>query len=211
MVILVNFQKKSVADLCVKVAEGVVLRQDVVKAIYPDFHEENKLSKSKNYEAKNFDEKQRKSDYSLAIEGLVSGMAMRYAACCNPIPGDPIIGIINTGTGVTIHSQICHNLKSLVLLPQRILDVCWKSEDEIGDELYACRIRVVVENKSGGVADVTSIIAKKQVNITHIRTTNRSADVFEMAIDLEVKSLDHLEEILSALRISRKILEVERE
>ncbi len=224
--ILVNFQKKSVADLCVKVAEGVVLRQDVVKAIYPDFHEETKLSNSKNsgaknsgaknYEAKNsgaknFDEKQRKSDYSLAIEGLVSGMAMRYAGCCNPIPGDPIIGIINTGTGVTIHSQICHNLKSLVLLPQRILDVCWKSEDEIGDELYACRIRVVVENKSGGVADVTSIIAKKQVNITHIRTTNRSADVFEMAIDLEVKSLDHLEDILSALRISRKIVEVERE
>lgn len=203
---LANFHKKSVADLCVKVAEGKVLRQDVVKAVYPDFREENKLSKPKN-----IDEKKRKSDHSLAIEGLVTGMAMHYAGCCNPIPGDSIIGIINTGTGVTIHSQICHNLKSLVLLPQRILDVCWKSEDEIGDEFYACRIRVVVENKSGGVADVTSIIAKKQVNITHIRTTNRSADVFEMAIDLEVKSLDHLEEILSALRISRKILEVERE
>src|SRR3989338_6920950 len=81
-------------------------------------------------------------------------MAMHYAGCCNPIPGDPIIGIINTGTGVTIHSQICHNLKNLVLLPQRVLDVCWKNDDEIGDELYASRVRVLVENKSGKVGGV---------------------------------------------------------
>ncbi|MBU6140955.1 MAG: bifunctional (p)ppGpp synthetase/guanosine-3',5'-bis(diphosphate) 3'-pyrophosphohydrolase [Proteobacteria bacterium] len=204
--ILPNFHKKSVADFCVKVAEGVISRQEVVKAIYPDFREENKSTKPKISS-----EKKNKFDHSLAIEGLVAGMAMHYAGCCNPIPGDPIIGIINTGTGVTIHSQICRNLKSLVLSPQRILDVCWKSEDEIGEVFYACRIRVVIQNQKGGIADVTSIIAKKQVNISHIRTTNRSADVFEMAIDLEVKSLDHLEEILSALRISRKILEVERE
>ncbi|MBM3579827.1 MAG: bifunctional (p)ppGpp synthetase/guanosine-3',5'-bis(diphosphate) 3'-pyrophosphohydrolase [Alphaproteobacteria bacterium] len=201
--ILPNFHKKSVVDLYVRVADGTISRQDVLKVLYPDFKEEvkpNKLTPSKKI----------KSDYYLPIDGLVSGMAIHYAGCCNPIPGDPIIGIINTGTGVTIHNQICHNLKNLVLLPQRMLAVCWKSEDEIGDEFYASRVRVVVENKSGGIADVTSIIAKKKINISNIRTTNRSADVFEMMIDLEVHSLEHLEEILSALRISKKILEVER-
>ena len=137
-------------------------------------------------------------------------MAMHYAGCCGPIPGDPIVGIINTGTGVTIHNQTCHNLKNMVLTPQRLLDVCWKSDEEIGDELYASRIRIVVENKSGALADVTSIIAKKKINIGHIKTTNRSADFFEVMIDLEVKSVDHLEEILSSLRISKKILDVER-
>ena len=138
-------------------------------------------------------------------------MAIHYAGCCNPIPGDPILGIINTGTGVTIHNQICHNIKNLALSPQRVLEVCWKNEEEIGEEFYLTRIRVVVENKSGSLADVTSIIAKKHVNISSIKTTNRSSDVFEVMIDVQVKNLDHLEEILSALRISKKILEVERE
>jgi guanosine-3',5'-bis(diphosphate) 3'-pyrophosphohydrolase len=204
--ILPNFHKKTVADLCVKVAEGRISRQEIVKIIYPDFKDETKQIKS---EKQNL-ERRKKQNYSLPIEGLVAGMAMHYAGCCNPIPGDPIVGVINTGTGVTIHNQTCKNLKNLVLTPQRILDVCWKDDDEIGDEFYSCRIRVLIENKTGGLADIASTIAKKKVNIGSIKTSSRSADHFEVMIDVDVKNVDHLEEILSALRISRKILEVER-
>jgi GTP diphosphokinase / guanosine-3',5'-bis(diphosphate) 3'-diphosphatase len=207
---LSHFRKKTIADLCVKVAEGVISRQDVLKTIYPDFKEDDKQAKLLKSSLAQNAEKRKKSNYSLPIEGLVAGMAMHYAGCCNPIPGDPIVGVINTGTGVTIHNQTCRNLKNLVLTPQRILDVCWKSDEEIGDEMYASRIRVLIENKTGGLADITSIIAKKKVNIGNIKTTSRSADHFEVVIDVDVKSVDHLEEILSALRISRKILEVER-
>jgi guanosine-3',5'-bis(diphosphate) 3'-pyrophosphohydrolase len=204
--ILPIFNKKSVADLCVRVAEGMITRQDILKAIYPDFKEETKQQKI----TKNSFEKNKRSDYFLPIDGLVSGMAIHYGGCCNPIPGDRIVGVINTGTGVTIHNQICHILKNLAITPQRVLDVCWKGEDELGEAMYGSRIRAVVENKSGGLADITSIIAKKKINISSIKTTNRSADVFEVMIDLEVKSLDHLEEVISSLRISSKIVEIER-
>ena len=204
--ILPIFHKKTVADLCVKIAEGIISRQDVLKATYPEFQEEIKQSKI----IKQFSEKRKNSNYSLPIEGLVAGMAMHYGGCCNPIPGDPIIGVINTGTGVTIHSQTCRNLKNIVLTPQRILDVCWKSDEELGDELYACRVRLVVENKLGSLADISSLLAKKKVNITNIKTTNRSADFFELTIDIEIKSVDQLEQILSVLRTSKKIADVER-
>lgn len=204
--VLQNFSKKSVADLCVRVAEGIISRQDVLKAAYPDFKEETKQQKL----LKNSVEKSKRSDYFLPIDGLVSGMAIHYGGCCNPIPGDRIVGIINTGTGVTIHNQICHILKNLALIPQRVLDVCWKSDDKMSEMMYGSRIRVVVENKSGGLADITSIIAKKKINISSIKTTNRSADIFEVVVDLEVKSLDHLEEVISSLRISSKIVEIER-
>ena len=204
--ILSVFHKKTVADLCVKIAEGIISRQDVLKATYPEFQEEIKQSKI----TKQFSEKRKNSNYSLPIEGLVAGMAMHYGGCCNPIPGDPIVGVINTGTGVTIHSQTCRNLKNIVLTPQRILDVCWKSDEELGDELYACRVRVVVENKLGSLADISSLLAKKKVNITNIKTTNRSADFFELMIDIEIKSVDQLEQILSVLRTSKKIADVER-
>lgn len=204
---LAHFSRKTVPDLYVKIADGTISRFDVLRAVYPEYKEEvEKVSKTKITP-----QKARKSSHSLPIEGLVSGMAIHYAGCCNPIPGDPIIGIINTGTGVTIHNQTCHNIKHLVLSPQRVLDVCWKSDEEIGEGFYASRIRVVVKNQAGSLADVTNIIAKKQVSISNIKTTNRSADFLEVMIDFDVHSLDHLEEILSALRISKKIIEVERE
>lgn len=203
--VLQNFRRKSVADLYVKVAEGTISRLEVLKAVYPDFKEEQKQPKlSQTHEKKSG------SNYAMPIKGLVSGMAMRYGGCCNPIPGDPIIGVINTGSGVTIHSQTCQNLKNLAINPNAILDVYWKDDEELGDEMYISRLRVVVENGAGSLADVSSMIAKKKVNISSIKITNRSADYFELMIDVEVRSVDHLEEIISALRVSKKIAEVQR-
>ena len=200
-----KFAKKNTADLCFRVADGTISRQDIFKVIYPDYEVENKhLKNSKSQQ------KTTKKHHSLPIDGLVDGMAIRYAGCCSPIPGDSIVGIINTGTGVTIHNQMCLNLKNLALNPQRVLDVCWKNDEEIGDESYSSQIRVVVENKSGALADITNIIAKKKMNIGHIKTTNRCADTFEVVINIDVKSVEHLEEMLSALRMSKKTIEVER-
>jgi len=202
---LTIFHRKSVADLYVKVAEGVISRLDVLKAAYPEFKEESKHIKPTINQ-----EKKINSHHAMPIKGLVNGMAMRYGGCCNPIPGDPIIGVINTGTGVTIHNQTCHNLKNLAINPNAILDVCWKEEEELGSEMYSSRLRVVIENKSGSLADVSSMIAKKKVNISNIKICNRSADYFELMIDVEVLSVDHLEEIISTLRVSKKITEVQR-
>lgn len=202
---LTHFGRKSVADLYVKVAEGVIARQDVVKVTYPDFKEE-----TKHHKLAVIAEKKSATKHAMPIKGLVNGMAMRYGGCCNPIPGDPIIGVINTGTGVTIHNQTCHNLKNLAVNSNAILDVCWKENDELGNEMYLSRLQVVIENKSGSLADVSSMIAKKKVNISNIKTMNRSSDYFELVIDVEVRSVDHLDEIISALRVSKKITEVQR-
>ncbi len=201
---LPNLHRKNISEVYAHVAEGLISRNEVLRAAYPDFKDEIKKGKPSATVKKKINK------HSLPIEGLVYGMAMHFGGCCNPIPGDSIVGVINTGTGVTIHNQACHNLRNLALNPQRILDVCWKSDEEIGDELYDCRIQVVVENKSGSLADVSSIIAKKKVNITNLRIVNRSADYFELMIDIKIRNVDHLEEILSALRVSRKIVEVSR-
>ena len=176
-----------------------------MKAAYPEFIEEAKQIKLLAHH-----EKKLNSSYAMPIKGLVNGMAMRYGGCCNPIPGDPIIGVINTGTGVTIHNQTCHNLKNLAINPNAILDVCWKNDEELGDEMYSSRLCVIIENKSGSLADVSSMIAKKKVNISNIKIGNRFADYFELMIDVEVLSVDHLEEIISTLRVSKKITEVQR-
>ncbi len=200
---LTFYNKKNLSDLFFKIADGTISRQEILKIVYPDYIEESKVPK-------NLFDKKINSKYSLPIEGLIDGMVIKYAGCCNPIPGDRIVGVINTGSGVTIHNQICNNLKHLALNTQRILDVCWKNDSEIGDESYNTQIRVIVENRSGALAEITSVIAKKKMNINHIKTANRSSDTFEVVIDIMIKNVEHLEEALSALRISKKTIAVER-
>lgn len=207
--VIMHFKKKSVAEIYVHVAEGTISRQEILKALYPDYKEEHETS---DILAKGFNQskKTKKDGYFIPIEGLVSGMAIHYAGCCNPIPGDNIVGVINTGTGITIHTQNCHNFKNLAINQQRIVDFCWKSSDEIGDHLYSSRIKLLVENKPGALANVTSILAKKKVNILNIKTLSRSLDYFELLLDIQIKNTEHLEEILSTLRISKKVSEVFR-
>ncbi len=203
------FKKKSVSDLYVHVAEGTISRHEILKALYPEYKEEQLTD---DVLTKNLiqNKKPKKSSHSLPIEGLVTGMAINYAGCCSPIPGDNIVGIINTGTGITIHSQSCYNFKNLAINQQRIIDVCWKSNDEITENLYASRIKMVIENKTGALANATNILAKKKVNILNVKMINRSVDYFELVFDIQIKNKEHLEDILSTLRISNKISEVFR-
>ena len=203
---LSHFNKKTIADLCFKIVEGSIHREEVLKIACPEYIEENKKNIKNN---KNF-EKSIKDNYSVPINGLIPGMAIQYAGCCKPIPGDSIVGIINTGTGVTIHHQNCHNLKRLAISKQKVLDVCWKDEEDLQNQIYQSRVRLVIENKSGTIADISSIVAKRQVNISGITTVNRSADHLEITMDLEVKTVEHLEKILSTLRMSKNVIEVER-
>jgi GTP pyrophosphokinase len=200
---LPKFKLKNLDELYVKVAEGVIRRYEVAKAAYPEVKEEP------NAEI-NFKKNSKSKDNSLPIDGLVSGMVVNFAGCCNPIPGDIIVGVINTGTGVTIHSQDCKNFKNLVLRPQRIIDVSWKDGDGSEKYLYPCKIKGILANKSGSLADITNIIAKKKVNILNLRISHRSADFFGIFVDIEVKNVAQIEEVLSELRASKKVLEFTR-
>lgn len=202
---LTFFNVRTVDHLYVRVAEGVLTRQDVLLKLYPDYQDDSKPSAI----LKNTIDTIKKQDDALLIDGLVAGMALHYSGCCNPIPGDTIIGVINTGIGVAIHNQSCHNLNNIVLNPQKIINVYWK--DGIKNEnLYSSRIKVVVENRAGSLADVTATIARKQINIVNIKTSNRNIDYFELLIDVEVKNVEHLEDLISALHISSQIVEVAR-
>ena len=193
------FGKKNLADLYFKVAEGSITRQEVFKIIYPQLTEPIKKEKIIKPAQQN----------KMPIEGLVEGMAIKYAGCCNPIYGDPIIGIINTGVGVTIHRQSCLQLKNLALTQQRVLDINWKNQTN-DLQSYTAQLYLLVDAKNGGLADITSIVAKKKVNITSIKTLNRQHETLEILLNLVVSSLKQLEEIISALQMSSKVISITR-
>ncbi|MFT6076999.1 MAG: GTP pyrophosphokinase [Myxococcota bacterium] len=207
--VLIKFHKKTVDDLYVFVAEGLIPRNEVLKAVYP-MHQDAKIAKKEQDNTKNdwFEKVPKKN--SLAVEGLLSGMALNLAICCQPIPGDDILGVINTGSGVSVHNKTCPTLKTIALNPQKLLHVHWRQNDYGEDEFYQSRVMVLMHNKSGSLADVSSIIAQKKINIANIKINQRSSDFFEVVIDMNVKNTEHLEEIMSSLKMSKKIIEVNR-
>lgn len=149
------------------------------------------------------------NEHRVPIRGLISGMAVHFARCCHPLPGDRIVGIVTTGKGVTIHTIDCETLEQFNDTPERWLDVGW----DVGDndpERHVGRLTVTLTNEPGSLGSLTTIIGKNQGNITNLKFTNRSADFFDMLIDIEVASVRHLTNIVAALRAAPVINSVER-
>ena len=146
---------------------------------------------------------------AIPIPGLIPGMAMHFAGCCHPLPGDRIVGIVTTGKGVTIHTIDCETLESFADAPERWLDVAWHM-DPAKTEAHVGRLHVVVANEPGSLGSLSTVIGKSEGNITNLKITNRSIDFFEMMIDVEVKDVKHLTNIIAALRATPAINSVER-
>ena len=149
-------------------------------------------------------------DTGIPVRGLIPGMAVHLAECCNPLPGERIVGIVTTGKGVTIHTIDCDTLESFGDTPERWLDLSWEADaDEKG--VHVGRLNLVVANETGSLSKLTTAIAKNNGNISNLKITNRSLDFFEMLVDVEVKDARHLGNIVAALRAVTSVSSVERE
>ena len=145
----------------------------------------------------------------LPIRGLIPGVAIHYAGCCHPLRGDRIVGIVTTGKGVTIHTIDCETLGSFNAMPERWLDVSWNDELD-GSENHTGRLTITVANEPGNLGTLTTVLAKSGGNIVNLLVTNRAADFWELLIDVEVKDVKQLSNIIAALRATPAISNVER-
>jgi GTP pyrophosphokinase len=145
----------------------------------------------------------------MPIKGLIPGMALHFARCCHPLPGDRIVGIITTGKGVTIHTIDCATLESFSDAPERWIDVGWDAVGD-GEAAYTGRLKITVANQPGSLSSLSTVIARHEGNISNLRIVNRSMDFFDMVIDVEVSDVKHLADITAALRATPAINAVER-
>ena len=136
-------------------------------------------------------------------------MAVHYARCCHPLPGDPIVGIVTTGKGVTIHTTDCETLESFARTPERWIDVGWSDGHDKGDGMVG-RLDVVLINRPNSFGAMTTVIGKNSGNITNLKITNRTPEFFDVLVDVEVKDVNHLTNIIAALRANAAINSVER-
>ncbi len=131
-------------------------------------------------------------------------MAFQLGACCHPVPGDRIVGLRHPGTGVEVHAIDCLKLADGV--DADWLDLCWgeRTTGAIG------RLRVVLYNRPGTLAEATGIFAGNRANIIQLEMQGRDDLFGTYEVDLEVNDLAHLTRIVSALRASDAVAEAER-
>lgn len=132
-------------------------------------------------------------------------MLVKVSQCCSPLPGDPIVGFITMGRGVSVHKANCPNLLSSD--PKRWIDVSWSG---IEDKTYKVSIYVVVENGRGIFAEISSIISTDGANIVDISAHTTPTNQAQMTISIEVVDLDHLHTMMQHLKQVPEVITVRR-
>ncbi len=202
-----KFFEKTLDELLFAIGEGTITREEVVKQVQPRKSRlRSTLSLLKFSRKKKSAAEQQEN--LVPIKGLISGMAMHYAKCCHPLPGDKIVGIVHTGSGVTIHTSDCEMLNNFAGMPERLIDLTWDSN--ASNIPFVCRISIVFLNESSSLATISTEIARDGGNIINFKITSRNSDYFEMTFDIEVKSVEHIEKIINSLRTKKVVQRVLR-
>lgn len=207
--VLPNFEAESIDDIYAKVGEGLISGWDVLRAVYPGY-KQSKLEKVVNSLKPVFKKSLRKNKKDeLKINGLIPGMAVHFAGCCHPLPGDRIVGIVTTGKGVTVHTIDCKQLEKYADEPERWLDISW-GDEAAQDGVHTGRLKVMLTNEPGTLGELSNVIARYNGNISNLNIVNRTISYFELLVDVEVKDLKHLTDIITALRSSKVVSYVSR-
>lgn len=155
----------------------------------------------------------RRAGASIPLIGLGPGVAVHFAACCHPLPGDRIVGVVATGRGVTVHTRTCQTLESFAATPERFLDVDWDYDamSRVGTgEMRIGRISLVAENESSVLATVTNTVSKCDASVVNLKIVNRQLDFMEILVDVEVRDLRHLSSVIAGLRAASGIAQADR-
>lgn len=205
-----NFEAESIDDVYAKVGEGLVTAWDVLKAVYPGY-KQSKLGKVVKSIVPGFSKtvkRDKSKNEPLKVKGLIPGMAVHFAGCCHPLPGDRIVGIVTTGKGVAVHRIDCKQLEKFSNEPERWLDISWGETAEEGP--HVGRLKIMLANEPGSLGDLSNLIARNNGNISNLNIVNRTVSYFELLVDVEVKDLKHLTDIITALKSAKVVSYVSR-
>jgi GTP pyrophosphokinase len=184
-------------DLYAQVGRGALRADDVLHAVFPEIRRNPARPKRPDIRK------------PISIKGLTAGISYRLGDCCHPLPGDRIVGLMVPGEGAVIHTIDCAELEKAQSSMNDWLDVRWDANAAEAENAVA-RVLVRVKNAPGSLAVLASVIGNNGGNISNLKVANRNPVYFEFLIDIEVRDVAHLENILGALRVNAAVESVDR-
>jgi GTP pyrophosphokinase len=143
---------------------------------------------------------------SMKISGM-DNMLIHLSKCCNPVPGDKVVGFITRGRGVSIHTADCPNVGELTFDKERLVEVSW---GDFQPGAHAVKISVQTEDKPGLLANVSSSISAAEANITHAEVTTGEDKQATLNFTIDIKDVEHLNRIIKNIEAIKGVLDVKR-
>jgi len=195
-----------IAHLFASIGQGDINVTQVMRAIYPDFDERDDQALKPSPLERLMDRMKRTgTSKGIRISG-VDGVMVRYAQCCQPVPGDKVVGYVTRGRGVSIHRSDCPNVLTLAHEPERRLDIDWQENE---GERFVIRLAIEGNDRRGLYADVAQAVSETGTDVRSLELKTTDGRVTGAAL-VEVENLTHLEKIIKAVRRVKGIAEVAR-
>lgn len=197
-----HFGFQSVEDLIANVGYGKITPLQVIRRIEPREESEEPHQSLLNKLIGKVRKKKPKG--GVIVQGM-DDILIKFARCCQPVPGDPIIGYITRGFGVTVHRTNCVNV--LKMSPERQVDVQWNEDLR---ETYPVKVLVRSFDRVGLLADLAANISKNEANILSVNTRTLENKIVDSHFTIAVEGTEHLERVLTAIRKVRQVQDVKR-
>lgn len=181
--------------LFIALSKQIILDNQLMEALLPGSGSKRRSEKRK---------KPQSPERAILIDGDVAAGGLEMGQCCMPVPGERIVGIGVPGHGITVHAIDCRHLRTAD--DDHWIDLKWAPDAHYG----TARLEIVVENEPGALAQVTDILARKNVNIVNLQLLDRDRSHHHFVMDAEVDSLRHLSEIIASLRVANLVVSAKR-
>ena len=146
-------------------------------------------------------------DYGITVKGE-SNLMVRFARCCNPVPGDEIMGYITKGRGVSVHRTDCTNLQSLIAHdPNKVLEVNWGTAKGAS---YIAEIRVKAEDRKGILSDITKVITDSNLYLNSLNANSSKGNEALISIKIRIDTREQLKELMKKIRKLQGVMDVFR-
>ncbi|MGO4300379.1 RelA/SpoT family protein [Leifsonia sp. RAF41] len=184
-----------VSALYAAIGEGHVSTQSMIEKIVASLQTEVESDSELEIPVKGR-RQLRNSDSGVLVRGAPD-ILVKLAKCCTPVPGDPIVGFITRGQGVSVHQANCHNVQSLLQEPERMIDVEWAPSSK---SIFLVQIQVEALDRSGLLSDVTRVLSEHHVNILSATVTTSNDRLALSRFVFEMGDTTHLDRVLNAVR-----------
>ncbi|MEO3417050.1 bifunctional (p)ppGpp synthetase/guanosine-3',5'-bis(diphosphate) 3'-pyrophosphohydrolase [Roseovarius sp. CAU 1744] len=179
-------------ELLARLGSAELTAQTVLNAIYPDLN-------PVDGDEVNLD---------LAVIGLAADQGFDRAPCCQPLPGERIVGITYRGQGVVVHAIDCESLQAYDDQPQRWLDLHWQTGTH--PPVYSVTLDLTIGNDAGVLGRICTLIGEQKANISDLNFVDRKPDFYRLLIDVELRDAEHLHRVISALDAESDVAAIER-
>lgn len=145
-------------------------------------------------------------DQGIRVQGI-NDVMIRFSRCCNPVPGDKIIGYITRGRGVSIHKADCSNVDFISAEKERLVKVEWIKTEEL---FYPVKIKIIADDRPNLVSDIMLIFSSLKITVSAVNAGTDKNNIANIEVTLSINNLDQLQEVIKKIKKTNSVLTVKR-